>query len=388
MLYVFIIFFKIQVEYLIIFNLIFITQVCIYSLIKNVAFSYKYFILKILPLLSFVYVLISNFITNTYLKDKLFLDQFYIKEFTDMNNFKKVISYKEQVIILCLSFIWFFVMVYLLVKRVREYFYVKRIFDKQRKSQVVKKIVNKSKSIPIRIYYSNIITEPFTFGIINPIIVIPENVERNLEMIITHEIIHCKRNDMVIKMGVELLKNVQWFNPIIYKYSSYLEKMCEFSCDEYIIKQLDFEERKKYAKLIIYYSNNRGSKRVLSYFSNFKNLKERLKYIIYPQQEKKIAKIIFLATCLISMLGGIMTTKIADNSKIKNVATMYKIKEKARDKTIKVNYKTGMEEYYYEYEEYRDNTWWRGKLKVKNSKKISKDLTEVTFSGQIYSFRE
>lgn len=93
---------------------------------------------------------------------------------------------------------------------------------------------------------------PFTLGIINPVIIIPDiKDEKKIKLILAHELYHIKRFDSLIKLLALVVKIIYWFNPLAHYLYTYLDTAIEYSCDEFITQNMDSLHRKQYAHLII-----------------------------------------------------------------------------------------------------------------------------------------
>lgn len=109
-------------------------------------------------------------------------------------------------------------------------------------------------AVPLRdnIYQSENIQSPFVIGFFKPRIIVPFNLdEETLHNVIMHENAHLKRKDHIIKPFAYLLLCFHWFNPIIWLSYILLCRDIEVACDEKVIKNLTFSERKKYAMALL-----------------------------------------------------------------------------------------------------------------------------------------
>ena len=75
------------------------------------------------------------------------------------------------------------------------------------------------KKVP-ELYKSNIVNAPFLTGIIKPRIIFPNKrfCTEEWEMMLRHELMHLKKNDLLFKMFIGIIQSVHWFNPVIYYY--------------------------------------------------------------------------------------------------------------------------------------------------------------------------
>ncbi len=109
-------------------------------------------------------------------------------------------------------------------------------------------------AIPLtdNIYQSENIQSPFVIGFFRSRVIVPFNLdEETLHNVIMHENAHLKRKDHIIKPFAYLLLCFHWFNPFIWLSYILLCRDIEVACDEKVIKNLTFSERKNYAMALL-----------------------------------------------------------------------------------------------------------------------------------------
>ena len=96
-------------------------------------------------------------------------------------------------------------------------------------------------------------SSPLMVGIFRPILLLPKvsMTEEQLGNVLSHEMIHYKRKDILYKWFVCLVKCVHWFNPVIYYVSKQVDIECEISCDAAVVKDMTDEEQTRYIDTII-----------------------------------------------------------------------------------------------------------------------------------------
>ncbi|MCI9079247.1 MAG: hypothetical protein HFH68_10050 [Lachnospiraceae bacterium] len=111
----------------------------------------------------------------------------------------------------------------------------------------------------VNIYINNMVSSPLLTGFFKPCIILPSEKleETDLHNIISHELIHFKRKDMFYKWLVQFTACIHWFNPFIYLIIHETSRLCELSCDEAIIKNLDSKERKEYGNTLLNMADSR-----------------------------------------------------------------------------------------------------------------------------------
>lgn len=101
----------------------------------------------------------------------------------------------------------------------------------------------------------------FTLGAIRPVVFLQEEYfEGQLYYILRHEMTHLVRKDLLLKLLLECVCCLHWFNAFVYFLNDQFDDACEASCDERVLAGCTDDERKAYSKLLV---------------DNLKRLKER-----------------------------------------------------------------------------------------------------------------
>ncbi len=164
----------------------------------------------------------------------------------------------------------------------------------------------------IKILNNKFIVEPFTIGILFPIIFLPmENYSyEELELILYHEMCHIKNRDLLIKIcGLGAL-SLHWFNPFVYIFYREVGIVCENVCDERIVMDRSIEFRKKYGNLIIDIIEKKEIYKnalIISFSGNKKVTKERILMMKKVREPKILVKILSVSVFIcVVMLGSSM----------------------------------------------------------------------------------
>lgn len=151
------------------------------------------------------------------------------------------------------------------------------------------------------------ITSPMMIGLFSPTILLPSgNMSYSeLKLILRHELIHLKRNDIWYKALALLAAAIHWFNPVVYLVTKVIAVQCEISCDELLIMETDFEQRRQYGETLIG-AVRTGAKihTALSadFYSQGKSIKTRVRLIM--DTTKKRAGIIILCFIFLAVAGS------------------------------------------------------------------------------------
>ena len=100
----------------------------------------------------------------------------------------------------------------------------------------------------IRTRVSDTICSPLMIGIIRPTLLLPKTniTSEQLNNVLAHEMTHLKKNDILYKWFVSIVKCIHWFNPAIYLISKQINIDCEISCDLAVVKEMNEQQEKGY----------------------------------------------------------------------------------------------------------------------------------------------
>lgn len=132
----------------------------------------------------------------------------------------------------------------------------------------------------IRVYVSDRIASPVTYGIFQQKVLLPkyymELTREQLKYILIHEKVHIDGHDNLNKSLVILALCIHWFNPFAWLMYVCYNRDLELACDEKVIRQVGEDSRKVYAGVLI--SLAQGRPAVKPVYSGFAQnaVKERI----------------------------------------------------------------------------------------------------------------
>jgi hypothetical protein len=136
-------------------------------------------------------------------------------------------------------------------------------------------------------------------GLFKTFLILPEVElsERELKVILKHELTHFKRRDLWVKSLTLVANAIHWFNPAAYRLTKNIDTFCELSCDEQVVSDMNMEERQFYGETIlnvlcrvvnqhsgIYATlaeSKKGIERRLTHMMNVKNTSKRIVIISF-----------------------------------------------------------------------------------------------------------
>jgi len=179
----------------------------------------------------------------------------------------------------------------------------------------------------LRLYKNSIVETPILIGFFRPAVILPDKKYGDVKLrnILMHEIIHMKRHDIFVKWLLIFVGAIHWFNPLVYFVRREMNKACELSCDESVIKRFDISEIQQYGDTLIAVAADSIRKMPLSItmFEDKKNLKERLDAIMKHKKYSKrtvIAASVILVT-IVCVIFGVSTLHGIENEHKGNVYT-------------------------------------------------------------------
>lgn len=113
----------------------------------------------------------------------------------------------------------------------------------------IKKSIGEKRRLDIKICKT--VTTPMVLGFIKPVLLLPdaEYSDSELYIILRHELIHFKRNDIWYKFILMAANALNWFNPLVYIMVGVANKDIELVCDAEVVKDQGMEFRRSYLYL-------------------------------------------------------------------------------------------------------------------------------------------
>ncbi|CAH0122146.1 MULTISPECIES: M56 family metallopeptidase [unclassified Paenibacillus] len=166
----------------------------------------------------------------------------------------------------------------------------------------------------VRLAYSSAVRSPVLVGLWKPTIYLPmENIANvDMGMVIHHELIHLKRKDLWIKAIALAASSLHWFNPFVHLLRKDIHTWSELSCDEEVVKEMSYTERKRYGETILNVMiGSRGMpiRFCASLSGDGKQLKRRLTNMLNVKKLKKHTMIMTAAAVI--AIGAIGTSTAA-----------------------------------------------------------------------------
>ena len=164
-----------------------------------------------------------------------------------------------------------------------------------------------------KIFRNPLAETPMLIGLFRPMIILPdcEYTDVQLRIILQHEVTHLQRKDIIVKWLSILAWAMHFLNPIIWLVRREIDRACELSCDEAVIRNLDEDGKQNYGETLIYVAADVKKPRTVfstTMCEEKKTLKKRLGAIMkskkYPRMAIVLSVLLILTVCSTVIILG------------------------------------------------------------------------------------
>lgn len=150
------------------------------------------------------------------------------------------------------------------------------------------------------IYICDAVKSPFILGVIKPRIYLSSSLnEEEMDYIIAHENAHLKRKDYLWKPFGYLLLCIYWFNPLCWIAYIMLCKDIELACDEKVIKDMSFGDKKEYSRVLLSCATQRHLILVCPLAFGEVGVRERVKSVLNYKKPAFWITVLAIVVCII-----------------------------------------------------------------------------------------
>lgn len=169
----------------------------------------------------------------------------------------------------------------------------------------VKAGINKN----VKLIKSSFVKSPCIYGLIRPKILMSESIlesreKINLEYIFLHELLHIKKNHILVNYIIFTLSTIHWFNPIIRYSLNKIKEDMEIICDSEVLNILDYNKKLQYGNLLLDLQEISTRAPWLPQMAGIINNKNKLKRRI--EMIKKFKKSTYNKLSIIALTGVIL----------------------------------------------------------------------------------
>lgn len=199
------------------------------------------------------------------------------------------------------------------------FFYIrcKKSLHPVENSRLLKEIYRLQKKysgrVKIMAYRSPAVSGPMITGLIRPRVILPADAAgwnaEDLELIMAHELCHCRKKDLWLKMLMAAVCCIHWFNPLVHVMKRQFAYDMELACDGTVLEGRSEEEREKYARVMLAFAGGRRGASVFStgFGGNRKRMKMRIDHMMDTGAKRKGTLSMATAAILILAMGIIVS---------------------------------------------------------------------------------
>ncbi len=167
----------------------------------------------------------------------------------------------------------------------------------------------------VQVRVSEHIASPLLVGVVRPMLLLPkaELHENQLACVLSHEMTHFNRQDILYKWLVTLVKCLHWFNPIVYFLAKQISIDCELSCDAAVVKDLGVAQRGEYMQTILALLIHGSSRQIpltTAMTGNKETLKRRFMMIKNVKEIGKPIRILSAVLAAVLLCGALLASGV------------------------------------------------------------------------------
>lgn len=171
---------------------------------------------------------------------------------------------------------------------------------------------------PVQVRTCGAVNAPVAYGLIRPVILLPENTnwtdEDQLTYILTHEYVHICRGDLLWKLLLTAALCLHWVNPLVWVMYFRANRDLELACDEAVVRTLGLDSRKGYAYALLSAAESVFSPLCLTYTTK-NHMEERIRAIM-KMKKKSVAAILAALTLTAGVTAVFATSKAPEPNEI------------------------------------------------------------------------
>jgi len=164
----------------------------------------------------------------------------------------------------------------------------------------LKRQLKTAQLIKQNIFEAKNLKTPFVLGLLEPKIYLPVGLtfeERNY--ILLHEQTHIQRKDHIVKTLAFLLLAMHWFNPLVWIVFRLMSTDMELSCDESVLKEMDYDVKKPYANSLLSLAIERRILNGCPLAFGEVNVKGRIKNVLSYRKPKFLVIVVSIISVVI-----------------------------------------------------------------------------------------
>lgn len=165
----------------------------------------------------------------------------------------------------------------------------------------------------VEVYVSDQTSQPLTYGVFCPRIVLPKNMDwknrDELEIILSHEMMHIKRFDAITKTFLWVAASLQWYNPLTWIMLVIANRDIELACDYCVTARMDKNRKVLYAETLLRYADSKQRFVRVNSFSQY-FIVERIESLVKAKRSIWVAVMATIVILLIVFFAFVMIVRV------------------------------------------------------------------------------
>ena len=172
--------------------------------------------------------------------------------------------------------------------------------------------------LPVQIRVSPAVRAPLAYGLLRPVVLLPESTdwtdEDQLTCVLTHEYIHIRRGDLLWKLLLAAALCVHWCNPLVWAMYFCANRDLELACDEAAVRVLGLDSRKRYACALLA-AAERGFFPLCTTYASKNHMEERIRAVM-KMKKQSLAAVLAALTLTAGVTAVFATSKAPEPNEI------------------------------------------------------------------------
>lgn len=173
---------------------------------------------------------------------------------------------------------------------------------------------------------------PMLLGLLRPLIVLPgEKMPREAaQNVLRHELTHYRRGDLFYKWFAALVFSLHWFNPLMLLFRREINQVCELSCDERVLRDMDPGEKQRYGETLLDLAAGHAlpvGVVATTFATEKRNLRERLEQIMKHKKMGRVGIVLTIAAlillCAVVVATGPARASSDETASDEDINTVY-----------------------------------------------------------------
>lgn len=181
----------------------------------------------------------------------------------------------------------------------------------------------------MEIRQSDRIFAPLTYGILRPVILMPQKTDWDnkeaLQYVLLHEYIHIRRFDALSKLLTTAVLCVHWFNPFVWVMYVLFNRDIELSCDESVVRGFGEKSKSGYAKTLIRMETVKSGMTPLCNNFSKNAIEERITAIMKMKKTSFVS--VLIGVVLVASIATASATSATTENENDNTVVQENIKE-------------------------------------------------------------